>query len=103
MVPQIVNALYPIFHPLEQQDCAIQARNHAVMTEIATSVWRNFKLLSAVKAIRDVPDFEVKYRGALPSEERRCQKCGAPTGGEEAFVDGQIWCHPCADAVPLEL
>lgn len=29
--------------------------------------------------------------------ERRCQKCGAETGGEEAWVDGQIWCHPCAD------
>jgi len=31
-------------------------------------------------------------------EERRCQKCNALTGGEEAYVDGQIWCHPCADA-----
>ncbi len=30
-------------------------------------------------------------------DERRCQKCGCPTKGEEAWVDGQIWCHPCAD------
>jgi ribosomal protein S27AE len=29
--------------------------------------------------------------------ERRCQKCGDATKGEEAYVDGQIWCHPCAD------
>ena len=27
-----------------------------------------------------------------------CQKCGAPTNGEEALVDGQIWCHSCADS-----
>lgn len=33
-----------------------------------------------------------------PQSERNCQKCGVPTHGEEAWVDGQIWCHPCADA-----
>ena len=27
----------------------------------------------------------------------RCQKCGESTGREEAYVNGQIWCHPCAD------
>lgn len=30
-------------------------------------------------------------------ESRKCQKCGEPTKSEEALVDGQIWCHPCAD------
>ncbi|MCK1275889.1 hypothetical protein IVB46_11675 [Bradyrhizobium sp. 61] len=36
---------------------------------------------------------------AAPVEtERRCQKCGGTTKGEEAYVDGQVWCHPCADA-----
>ena len=30
-------------------------------------------------------------------DERRCQKCGVSTKGEEALVGGQIWCHPCAD------
>ena len=39
---------------------------------------------------------------ALPSTERRCQKCGAETRGEEAFVNGQVWCHPCADAAPAD-
>lgn len=35
---------------------------------------------------------------AAPVEtERHCQKCGETTKGEEALVDGQIWCHPCAD------
>jgi hypothetical protein len=29
---------------------------------------------------------------------RVCQKCGTPTNGEEALVEGKIWCHPCADA-----
>jgi hypothetical protein len=35
-----------------------------------------------------------------PQTEGKCQKCGALTGGEEAWVDGQIWCHPCADVAP---
>jgi len=36
---------------------------------------------------------------AAPVEtERRCQKCWCATNGEEAIVDGQVWCHPCADA-----
>ncbi len=42
VVPEIVSALYPIFHPAEQQDCAIQERNHAKLTEIATAAWRSF-------------------------------------------------------------
>lgn len=45
MVPKIVEALYPIFYPLEQQDCAIQARHHAQLTEIATEAWRSFTCL----------------------------------------------------------
>lgn len=32
-------------------------------------------------------------------DEQRCQKCGELTKREEAYVDGQIWCHPCADHV----
>ena len=28
-----------------------------------------------------------------------CQKCGALTHSEEAYVNGEIWCHPCADAL----
>jgi hypothetical protein len=30
-------------------------------------------------------------------EDRRCEKCGCATNGEEAYIDGKIWCHPCAD------
>ncbi len=33
----------------------------------------------------------------MKSRARMCQKCGALTKGEEALVDGQTWCHPCAD------
>lgn len=29
-----------------------------------------------------------------------CQKCGCSTKGEEAWVNDQIWCHPCADEAP---
>ena len=42
VVPRIVEALYPIFHPIEQQDCAIQERHHAELTNIATQAWRSF-------------------------------------------------------------
>jgi hypothetical protein len=42
VVPEIVEALYPIFYPVEQQDCAIQERHHAQLTEIATQAWRTF-------------------------------------------------------------
>lgn len=26
-----------------------------------------------------------------------CAKCGCATGGEVALVQGEEWCHPCAD------
>lgn len=42
MIPRIVDAIYPVLIPAEQSDCAIQARNHARMTELATWVWREF-------------------------------------------------------------
>lgn len=42
MVPRLVEAIYPVLIPMEQQDCAIQAKNHARMTELATWVWREF-------------------------------------------------------------
>ena len=42
MIPKLVEAIYPVLIPMEQQDCAIQARNLARMTEIATRVWREF-------------------------------------------------------------
>lgn len=32
-----------------------------------------------------------------PEVEQRCAKCGRETKGEAALVDGEIWCHPCAD------
>lgn len=38
MIPKIVEALYPVLIPIEQQDCAIQAKNHARITEIARMV-----------------------------------------------------------------
>jgi hypothetical protein len=40
MIPKLVEAIYPVLIPIEQQDCAIQAANHARMTEIARLVWR---------------------------------------------------------------
>jgi len=42
MVPKIVDAIYPVLIPVEQQDCATQAQNHVRMTDIARMVWRTF-------------------------------------------------------------
>ncbi len=42
MVPKLVEAIYPVLIPMEQQDCAIQAKNHERMTEIARLAWRSF-------------------------------------------------------------
>ena len=42
MIPKLVEAIYPVLIPIEQQDCAIQAANHAHMTDIATKIWREF-------------------------------------------------------------
>lgn len=42
MVPQIVEAIYPIMIPIEQQDMRIQAQNREKMTEVARIAWRAF-------------------------------------------------------------
>ena len=42
MVPKIVEAIYPVLIPVEQQDCAIQARHYERMTELARMLWREF-------------------------------------------------------------
>lgn len=42
MVPEIVDALYPILIPMEQQDMRIQAENRARVTEVARITWRAF-------------------------------------------------------------
>lgn len=43
MVPKLVDAIYPVLIPIEQQDCATQARNHVRMTDIARVIWRTFR------------------------------------------------------------
>lgn len=42
MVPKIVEAIYPVLIPIEQQDMRIQERNHAMMTQLATELWHSF-------------------------------------------------------------
>lgn len=44
MIPKLVEAIYPVLIPMEQQDCRIQAANHVRMTEIATKIWREFSI-----------------------------------------------------------
>lgn len=42
MVPRLVDALYPVLIPMEQQDCAIQEVNHAKVRSVALLAWRAF-------------------------------------------------------------
>lgn len=42
MIPRIIEALYPVLIPVEQQDCAIQQANHAKVTSVALIAWRAF-------------------------------------------------------------
>jgi hypothetical protein len=62
----------------------------AVKARILTSQSAEIKRLRVLAQAVSEPVAPVKT-------ERRCQKCGETTKGEEALVDGQIWCHPCAD------
>ena len=43
MIPKIVDAIYPVLIPVEQQDCKIQAANHARIVKLATNLWRAFR------------------------------------------------------------
>lgn len=42
MIPRLVEAIYPVLIPIEQQDMAIQLANHTKITEIARSAWHQF-------------------------------------------------------------
>lgn len=42
MVPRLVEAIYPVLIPVEQQDMRIQAENHKRVTDLATRIWREF-------------------------------------------------------------
>ena len=39
-----------------------------------------------------------KIDDALNQSSPRCANCGYKTKHEEALVNGEIWCHSCADA-----
>ena len=43
-VSLIVEALYPIIYPIEQQDCAIQAKHHAIVERVAQMVYEQLFL-----------------------------------------------------------
>jgi hypothetical protein len=99
----------------EPLDCAIDYANKAIAALTSTqppdieAISRNYaqrwlgqdwySMDEKVKAYLRIEAHRwIKCWPAASSAERRCQKCGCATGGEEAWVDGQIWCHPCADA-----
>lgn len=72
MVPQIVEAIYPVLIPMEQQDCRIQAENHAAMTKIATLIWRLFT--------SDDERAKQMVHDALGTHEQSTRKIGGPDG-----------------------
>lgn len=41
MVERITEALYPVLIPIEQQDCAIQARNRERVIKAARAAWQS--------------------------------------------------------------
>ena len=41
MVERITDALYPVLIPIEQQDCAIKARNRERVTKAARAAWQS--------------------------------------------------------------
>jgi len=56
----------------------------------------------ASDAVEDIADaIRALKSSPVSSTNGVCQKCRTPTNGEEAWVDGQIWCHPCADKAPV--
>ena len=42
MVPRLVEAIYPVLIPVEQQDVNIQADNRRRVTILAKTIWRGF-------------------------------------------------------------
>lgn len=42
IVKELTAAIYPILIPMEEQDCAIQARNYEQVEGIARQAWRSF-------------------------------------------------------------
>jgi len=71
MVPKIVDAIYPVLIPMEQQDMKIQARNHANMTILAAELWQAFQELS-----RPCPPHREKLETEGERAWKVCQKCG---------------------------
>jgi hypothetical protein len=43
--------------------------------------------------------FDGRFEQIEPPPRSYCQKCGCELHGEQAWVNDEIWCHPCADAL----
>jgi hypothetical protein len=42
MVPKLIEALYPVFYPIEQQDGQIQLEHYIKVKAVALIAWRQF-------------------------------------------------------------
>jgi Zn finger protein HypA/HybF involved in hydrogenase expression len=71
--PEVLQALFDFI-----EDCNQQHQQHQRLTEQAIAGKANVNV-------------------NLNLTERHCHNCGQPLNDEEAWVDGEIWCHPCAD------
>lgn len=45
MVLQLVEAIYPILIPIEEQDIQTQDENQRLLTMLATKLWRGFQAI----------------------------------------------------------
>jgi hypothetical protein len=79
------------------QPCSVISTMHPEQQRIADELNKR-QVLSSTNPNAELAELR---RHAPRATDHRCQKCGSPTQGEEAWIDGQIWCHPCADAVSV--
>jgi len=102
-----IGAATPGFHLNEDDLCMIVRalqRGHAQSSKDTMKVALELALEYIEADLRErfsVSGQNVRdeIRAALSdtSTDHRCHRCGCETKGEMAWVDGQIWCHPCAD------
>jgi hypothetical protein len=120
MVPQLVEAIYPVLIPMEQQDCATQAQNHARMTALARTLWRSFvdareeiaasggaeKAEAELAALRERAGAREVWRHVTTGGlyERREDDAAACMEADRSAVaiyrsltDGRIWVRPVSE------
>lgn len=104
MSRNIVEAVLRLSKADYEELALIAKHDPDMIRDVARQVERLKESIIAAESDNTMHDILANYRRirrellSVASTERRCQKCGTETKGEEAWVNDQIWCHPCADA-----